>query len=53
MLGVLLLRILINGLTHLDVVFYDQLLIRAGIFIAVLWVDATFRQGRRIGTFGG
>ncbi len=47
MLGVLLLRVLINGLTHLDVVFYDQFLIRAGIFIAVLWVDATFRRGRR------
>ncbi len=55
MLGVLLLRVLINGLTHLDVVFYDQLLIRAGIFILVLWVDATFRQGRRarLATFGG
>ncbi len=55
MLGVLLLRILINGLTHLDVVFYDQLLIRAGIFILVLWVDATFRQGHRaqLATFGG
>lgn len=52
MLGVLLLRVLINGLTHLDVVFYDQMLIRAAIFIGVLWIDATFRQRGRIGTFG-
>ncbi len=47
MLGVLLLRVLIAGLTHLDVVIYDQFMIRAGIFLAVLWIDATFRQQRR------
>ncbi len=52
MLGVLLLRVLINGLTHLDIVFYDQMLIRAAIFIGVLWIDATFRQRGRLGTFG-
>ena len=52
MMGVLLLRVLINGLTHLDVVFYDQMLIRALVFIGVLWIDATFRQRGRLGTFG-
>ena len=52
MLGVLLLRVLINGLTHLDVVFYDQMLIRAAIFIGVLWVDAAFRQRGRLGSLG-
>ena len=47
MFGVILLRVLINGLTHLDVVIYDQMFIRAAIFIGLLWVDATFRRGRR------
>ena len=46
-LGVLLLRLLLNGLTHLDVDFYNQMLVRAAIFIVVLYIDATFRRGRR------
>ncbi len=48
LLGVLLLRLLLNGLTHAEIDFYTQMLIRAAIFVAVLWIDATFRQRRRV-----
>ncbi len=46
-LGVTLLTVLLNGLSHQDVQFYDQFFIRAAIFIGLLWIDANVRQRRR------
>lgn len=46
-LAVLLLKVLFNGFSHLDVPLGDQFVVRAGIFLAVLWVDANLRQRQR------
>ena len=53
-LAVLLLKVVFNGFTHLSVPLGDQFLVRAGIFIVVLWVDANLRQrGRGRSLTGG
>ena len=46
-LAVLLLQTLFNGFSHLNVPLGDQFLVRAGIFIVVLWVDANLRRRGR------
>ena len=47
MLGVVFVKVLTNGFINLDVPSFDQYLIRAAIFIVILWVDANFRHRRR------
>ena len=46
-LAVLLLQILFNGFSHLNVQLGDQFLVRAGMFLVVLWVDANLRRRGR------